>query len=101
MAEAHPSGSLAVVQFDTHADTASDIWGVKRSHGTPFRHLVDEGILPGERLIQVGLRGGWPYQEEFAWMREAGVRWHRMESVIDRGIDATVQAAVGPVGPPW
>ncbi|MFP5352634.1 MAG: agmatinase [Actinomycetota bacterium] len=90
VAEAHPSGSLAVVQFDTHADTAAEIWGVKRSHGSPFRHLVDEGILPGERLIQVGLRGGWPYAEEFAWMREAGVRWHRMETVIERGIDAVM-----------
>lgn len=90
VAEAHPSGSLAVVQFDTHADTAAEIWGVKRSHGSPFRHLVDEGILPGERLIQVGLRGGWPYAEEFAWMRGAGVRWHRMETVIERGIDAVM-----------
>ena len=90
VAGAHPAGSLAVVQFDTHADTAAEIWGVKRSHGTPFRHLVDEGILPGERLIQVGLRGGWPYPEEFAWMRESGVRWHRMETVIERGIDAVI-----------
>lgn len=94
VAEAHPAGSLAVVQFDTHADTAAEIWGVERSHGTPFRHLVDQGILPGERLIQIGLRGGWPYQEEFAWMRETGVRWHRMETVVERGIDAVVDTVL-------
>lgn len=83
-------GSLAVVQFDTHADTAREIWGVEWSHGTPFRHLVDDAVIPGERLIQVGLRGCWPYREEFEWMRSAGIRWHRMEEITERGIDAVV-----------
>jgi agmatinase len=81
---------LAVVHFDTHADTATEIWDVKWSHGTPFRHLVSDGIVVGERLIQVGLRGYWPFPEEFSWARSAGVRWHRMEQVIDRGIEAVV-----------
>jgi len=78
---------VAVVQFDTHADTATEIWDVKWSHGTPFRHLVDDGVIPGERLVQVGLRGYWPFPEEFEWAHSAGVRWHRMEEVIERGIE--------------
>ena len=90
VAEALPDGSLAVVQFDTHADTATDVWGVKYSHGSPFRHLVDEGVIRGDLLVQVGLRGYWPYPKEFTWAREHGVRWHRMEEVIERGIDAVV-----------
>jgi agmatinase len=81
-------GDLAVVQFDTHADTGTEVWGVERSHGTPFRYLVDEGVLPGDRLVQIGLRGYWPNRAEFDWARRAGVRWHRMEAVRDRGIDA-------------
>ena len=81
-------GDLAVVQFDTHADTGTEIWGVERSHGTPFRYLVEEGVLPGDRLVQVGLRGYWPNRPEFEWARRAGVRWHRMETVQERGIDA-------------
>lgn len=91
VAQALPGGTLAVVQFDTHADTATDVWGVKWSHGSPFRHLVDEGVIRGDRLVQIGLRGYWPYPKEFAWAREHGVHWHRMEEVIDRGIDAVVQ----------
>jgi len=94
VAEAHPPGDVAVVQFDTHADTASEIWGVKHSHGSPFRHLITDGILPGNRLVQVGLRGRWPYPAEFSWMRAAGVRWYRMEQVIERGIDAVVEAVL-------
>ncbi|HYP22876.1 MAG TPA: agmatinase [Actinomycetota bacterium] len=94
-----PKGSLAVVQFDTHTDTATENWGVARAHGTPFRHLVDEGVLPGERLVQVGLRGYWPNPDEWAWARAAGVGWHRMEDVIDRGIDAVIDDVLERIAP--
>jgi agmatinase len=94
VAETLPSGSLAIVQFDSHADTATDVWGVKYSHGSPFRHLVDEKVIPGERLVQIGLRGYWPYPKEFEWARTKGVRWHRMEEVIERGIDAVIEDAL-------
>ncbi|HEU4481238.1 MAG TPA: agmatinase family protein, partial [Actinomycetota bacterium] len=90
VAGALPHGSLAVVQFDTHADTAVDIWGVERSHGTPFRHLVDAAIIPGPRLVQMGLRGYWPFPEEFEWARSRGVRWHRMEEIVEVGVDRVV-----------
>ncbi|MGH2755236.1 MAG: agmatinase family protein, partial [Actinomycetota bacterium] len=94
VAEGLPHGSLAVVQFDTHTDTGTQNWGVEWAHGTPFRHLVDRGVIPGPRLVQVGIRGYWPNPEEFAWARDAGVRWHRMESVVERGIDAVVDGVV-------
>lgn len=94
VAEALPKGSLGVVHFDTHADTALENWDVKWSHGTPFRYLVDNGHIPGERLIQVGLRGYWPDPDEWRWMRDAGIRWHRMEQIIDNGIDAVMKTVL-------
>jgi len=94
VADALPSGSLAVVQFDTHTDTATENWGVEWAHGTPFRHLVDRDVIPGSRLIQVGIRGYWPGPEEFSWARDKGVRWHRMEEVIERGIDAVIDSVL-------
>ncbi len=99
VASALPFGSLAVVQFDTHTDTATENWDVKHAHGTPFRHLIDEGILPGERLVQIGIRGYWPYPEEFGWARAAGVRWHRMEDVSERGINAVVTQVLEEIAP--
>jgi agmatinase len=91
-------GELAVVQFDTHADTGTENWGVKYAHGTPFRHLIDEGLLRGDRLIQIGLRGYWPWPEEFAWARKMGVKWHRMEEIIERGIDSVVDTMLTELG---
>ncbi len=90
VAQRAEAGSIAVVHFDTHTDTATECWDVKYSHGSPFRHLIDEGTLPGERLVQIGIRGYWPYPDEFAWARATGVRWHRMDEVARRGIEAVV-----------
>ena len=94
VAEALPKSSLAVVHFDTHADTALENWDVKWSHGTPFRYLVEDGMIPGERLVQVGLRGYWPDPDEWNWMRGAGIRWHRMEQIIQNGIDAVMKSVL-------
>jgi agmatinase len=98
VAEQFDSGSLAVIHFDAHADTALENWGVEWSHGTPFRHLVDNDIIRGDRLVQIALRGYWPYPEEWAWMRSAGIRWHRMEQVVDAGIDTVVKSALYEIG---
>lgn len=90
VAERFEFGDLAVVQFDTHADTGTENWGVERAHGTPFYYLVEENIIPGDRLIQVGLRGYWPFHEEFEWGRAKGMKWHRMEEIDRRGINAVI-----------
>ena len=92
VAAAHPG--LAVLHFDTHADTAATNWGEKRAHGTPFRWLVDEGHIRGDRLVQIGLRGYWPGPPEFEWMRAAGVRWFRMEEVERSGWSRVIASAL-------
>ena len=97
VAAARPEGSLALVHFDTHADTAAEIWGVKWTHGSPFRHLVDDDVISGHRLVQIGLRGYWPFPEEFEWARGAGVRWHRMEEIHERGIDSVMEDVLGEI----
>lgn len=97
VAKRYGDGSVAVVQFDTHADTATELGGLKWSHGTPFRHLVDDEIILGERLIQVGLRGYWPWPEEFDWARSKGVHWHLMGEIFERGIDAVVDDVLNEV----
>lgn len=94
VAERFEFGDLAIVQFDTHADTGKENWGVERAHGTPFHYLVEENIIPGDRLIQVGLRGYWPWHEEFEWARAKGMRWHRMEEIDRRGIGAVIDTVM-------
>jgi agmatinase len=86
--------TVGMVHFDAHADDAATLHGVRRSHGTPLRLLVEEGSVRGEHIIQVGLRGYWPDPEDFEWARGQGFRWHLMQDVIERGLDAVLDDVV-------
>jgi agmatinase len=50
-------GPVALVQLDAHCDTWDNYWGVRYTHGTPFRRAVEEGLLDVGHSIQVGMRG--------------------------------------------
>ena len=86
--------TLGIVHFDAHADNAESLYGVTRSHGTPMRLLVEEGSVRGEHIVQVGLRGYWPHAAEFEWSRSRGLRWHLMEEISERGMDAVLEDVI-------
>ena len=50
-------GPVALVHFDSHLDTWDNYWGMKYTHGTPFRRACEEGLLDTAHSIQVGIRG--------------------------------------------
>jgi agmatinase len=94
IAEVRRPGSIGIVHFDAHADTAADDWGVLAGHGTPMRRLIESGAVKGRNFVQVGLRGYWPPVETFEWMKAQGLRWHYMREIEERGIDAVVAQAI-------
>jgi agmatinase len=91
-------GPLGMVHFDTHTDTGKEVFGVERSHGTFIRRLIDGGQLDGRRYAQIGLRGYWPGEPEFAWQAEHGITSLFMHDVRDLGIREVVRRAVEAVG---
>jgi formimidoylglutamase len=94
VAEVRRPGSIGIVHFDAHADTANDDWGVLAGHGTPMRRLIESGAVKGSNFVQVGLRGYWPPVETFAWMQEQGLRWHLMREIEERGAEAVIDDAI-------
>ena len=94
VAELRPPGSVGIVHFDAHADTANDDWGVLAGHGTPMRRLIESGAVRGQNFVQVGLRGYWPPVETFTWMKEHGLRWHFMREIEERGAEAVIADAI-------
>ena len=94
IAEVRRPGSIGIVHFDAHADTANDDWGVLAGHGTPMRRLIESGAVAGRNFVQVGLRGYWPPVETFTWMQEQGLRYHFMTEIEERGAEAVVAQAI-------
>jgi agmatinase len=91
-------GPVGVVHFDTHTDTGAEVFGVGRSHGTFMRRLVEAGQVDGSRYAQIGLRGYWPGEREFAWQAEQGITSLFMHDVRDLGIKEVVARALRVVG---
>ena len=92
-------GPVGMVHFDTHTDTGTEVFGVERSHGTFIRRLIDQGHIDPARYAQIGLRGYWPGEAEFAWQAERGITSLFMHDVRDLGIREVVRRAVDAVGP--
>jgi agmatinase len=93
-ADHHGAGTLGVIHFDAHADDAETLYGVRRSHGTPVRLLVEEGSVRGDHIVQVGLRGYWPGPEEFEWARGHGLVWFTQGEIDERGFDQVLEQAI-------
>jgi agmatinase len=94
VAEVRRPGSIGIVHFDAHADTASEDWGVLAGHGTPMRRLIESGAVKGRNFVQVGLRGYWPPVDVFEWMQERGLRYHFMREIEERGSEAVIADAI-------
>ena len=94
IAEVRRPGSIGIVHFDAHADTANEDWGVLAGHGTPMRRLIESGAVDGKNFVQVGLRGYWPPVDVFEWMQEHGLRYHFMTEIEERGADAVIDDAI-------
>lgn len=91
--DVYGAGNVGVVHFDAHYDAGRN-YDHLLSHGQPVARLVEEGLVPGENFIQVGLRGMWPGKSGFEWMRENGLRYHTMAEIEEKGWELVMQRAI-------
>ncbi len=91
-------GPVGLVHFDTHTDTGREVFGVELSHGTPMFRLVEGGHVDARRYVQIGLRGYWPGEREFAWQAEHGITSFFMHDVRELGIEAVADRTLDVLG---
>jgi agmatinase len=91
-------GPVGLIHFDTHTDTAAELWGQKLSHGTPMYRMVEDGHVDPTRYVQIGLRGYWPGEDEFGWQRDRGITSFFAHDVRDQGIRAVVEQTLAIMG---
>lgn len=66
-------GDFTLIHFDAHTDTADQAWGEKYHHGTPIRRAIEEGILKGDRIFQIGIRGPLTVADQEQYSEDHGI----------------------------
>jgi agmatinase len=90
---------IGLLHFDAHTDTAAEVHGEQRSHGTPMYRLVRDGLVNPTRYAQIGLRGWWPEEPVLAWQDEQGITSFFMHEIIESGVRSVMAEALGLLGP--
>jgi agmatinase len=83
-----------VIHFDAHRDMKRSYENMKMSHTTPFFHLINEGHVQGNNLIQIGIRQS--DEQENRTAKDFGVitfdAWYvhnRLDNVLNYVAEAT------------
>ncbi len=94
LTDVYGKGNVGVVHFDAHYDAGKYMMGHLIGHGMPVYRLIEEGLVLGKNFIQVGLRGYYPDEESFKWMREQGFKYHTMADIERRGFPLVMEEVI-------
>jgi len=78
-------GKTGIIQFDAHHDLRNIVDGGP-SNGTPFRQLIEKGVIAGENLVQIGIRNFSNAKAYSDYAKEKGIMIYTMEDIAIRGI---------------
>ncbi|WLR48968.1 formimidoylglutamase [Halobacillus litoralis] len=78
-------GRIGIIQWDAHHDLRNVEDG-GRTNGTPFRSLIEEGVIRGEDLVQIGIRDFSNAQAYADYAREQNIHTYTMADVEEKGI---------------
>ena len=82
---ANSKGKVGIIQFDAHHDLRNlDDGGP--SNGTPFRSLLENGVITGKQLVQIGIRNFSNARAYHEYAKEHGVTVYTMKDVREREI---------------
>jgi agmatinase len=66
--------NLTLIQFDAHSDTSDATSGHRHHHGTSIRSVIEEGLVRGDHIFQIGIRGSIASAAYQDYAKGAGIR---------------------------
>ena len=97
-------GKMALIHVDAHADINDTMFGERETHGTIFRRALEENLVDGHKMFQIGLRATGYSAEDFDWSRDQGARVVPAEECWHRSLDplmAEIREVIGPATPTY
>jgi agmatinase len=79
-----------LLHFDSHFDTWDEYFGESVTHGTPFRRVVDEGLIDVDHSIHVGIHGSINDYDEINQDQQLGYKTIFMDEFQQHGVDSVV-----------
>jgi agmatinase len=68
-----PGKPLALIHLDSHLDTVDSVWGEQWGHASPFRRLIDDGIVDAGAMLSIGVKGPLNTAADLEYARERNV----------------------------
>lgn len=85
-------GPVSLVHIDAHIDTwESEFEAVPYSHGTSFRHALNEGLIRKGEYVQIGIRGPVSGERDYEDAAALGARTITIHEVVEKGIPEILQ----------
>lgn len=88
--EKNPERKIGILQFDTHLDLR-DLKTDGPTNGTPIRNLIEQGIIEGKHVYNIGPHGFFNTKSLVEYAKEKGVHVISLGKARKQGIPATVQ----------
>ncbi len=79
---------LGIIQFDAHHDVRPIEGGV--SNGTPIRGLIEEGVVKGRDVVQIGIHPFANHRDNTRWAEQHGIVRYSLDDVVERGMRTLV-----------
>ncbi|WP_188207663.1 formimidoylglutamase [Alkalibacillus aidingensis] len=86
-------GMVGVIQFDAHHDLRNLEDGGP-TNGTPFRRSIENNVLKGEQIIQIGIRDFTNAKGYDDYAKEQGVTVYTMADVRQHQIDTLIKKSL-------
>ncbi|HUT79745.1 MAG TPA: formimidoylglutamase [Candidatus Bathyarchaeia archaeon] len=91
--QAHKNKKIGLINIDAHLDVREIIDG-KISSGTPFRRLIDNGIIEGKNFVEIGIRNFANAKKYRQFVENAGGSIYTIELIRKLGLDVVISNAI-------
>lgn len=92
-AKRFPNKKIGIIHFDAHHDVRNYEDG-GASNGTPFRGILESGLVEGDRVVQIGIRGFMNAKPYHDFVKSHGVHVFTSRDVRRHGIEEVMDQAI-------